>query len=121
MPLLWQHKTDKPVGMAKFDKPTAKGIDFEASLAKVDEPGTLKDRVDEAWQSVKLGLVRAVSIGFRPIEYSFIDNGGVRFVETEVMELSLVTIPANQDARREGQCAPGRSTARRNGKTQATR
>ena len=98
MPLLWQHQTDKPVGTAKFDKPTAKGIDFEASLAKVDEPGTLKDRVDEAWQSVKLGLVRAVSIGFRPIEYSFIDNGGVRFVETEVMELSLVTIPANQDA-----------------------
>jgi HK97 family phage major capsid protein/HK97 family phage prohead protease len=98
MPLLWQHKSDKPVGLATFDKPTAKGIGFEASLAKINEPGTLKDRVDEAWQSLKLGLVRGVSIGFRPIEYSFIDNGGVRFVETEVMELSLVTIPANQDA-----------------------
>jgi HK97 family phage major capsid protein/HK97 family phage prohead protease len=98
MPLLWQHKTDKPVGLATFDKPTKNGIDFEASLAKVSEPGVLKDRIDEAWQSVKAGLVRGVSIGFRPIEYSFIDKGGVRFAETEVLELSLVTVPANQDA-----------------------
>jgi HK97 family phage major capsid protein/HK97 family phage prohead protease len=98
LPLLWQHKSDKPVGLAKFDKPTAKGIDFEATLAKIGEPGALQDRVDEAWQSLKAGLVRGVSIGFRPIEYSFIEKGGVRFSETEVLELSLVTVPANQDA-----------------------
>jgi HK97 family phage major capsid protein/HK97 family phage prohead protease len=99
MPLLWQHKSDKPVGLATFEKPTKAGIEFEASLAKVSEPGALKDRIDEAWQSVKHGLVRGVSIGFRPIEYAFMDKGsGIRFSETEVMELSLVTIPANQDA-----------------------
>lgn len=98
MPLLWQHKSDKPVGLATFDKPTKNGIDFEASLAKIGEPGVLKDRIDEAWQSLKAGLVRGVSIGFRPIEYSFIEKGGVRFSETEVLELSLVTVPANQDA-----------------------
>jgi hypothetical protein len=45
-----------------------------------------------------MGLVRAVSIGFRAIEYAFMDRGGVRFVETEVYELSAVTIPANADA-----------------------
>jgi hypothetical protein len=45
-----------------------------------------------------MGLVRAVSIGFRAIEYAFMDSGGVRFVETEVYELSAVTIPANADA-----------------------
>lgn len=95
---LWQHQHDKPIGSVKFDKPTAKGIEFEATIAKTDEPGTLKDRLDEAWQSIKAGLVRAVSIGFRPIEYSFMDNGGIRFSETEVYELSAVTIPANADA-----------------------
>ena len=98
MPLLWQHKHDKPVGQVRFEKPTKKGIDFTAQLANVTEPGTLKDRVDEAWQSVKHGLVSAVSIGFKALEYSFMDDGGIHFQETEVMELSLVTIPANAEA-----------------------
>jgi HK97 family phage prohead protease len=95
---LWQHRHDQPIGTVKFEKPTAKGIEFEAVIASTDEPGTLKDRLDEAWQSIKAGLVRAVSIGFRPIEYAFMDNGGIRYSETEVYELSAVTIPANADA-----------------------
>jgi HK97 family phage major capsid protein/HK97 family phage prohead protease len=98
MPLLWQHKSDKPVGTVRFDKPTKNGINFEAQIASIDEPGTLKDRLDEAWQSVKLGLVRAVSIGFRSLEHAFMENGGIRFIQSEVMELSLVTIPANAGA-----------------------
>lgn len=97
MPMLWQHIAMLPVGTVEFGTPTKDGVPFEAKLPVIDEPGTLKDRVDEAWQSVKLGLVRAVSIGFRPIEYSYIDGGGVRFVQIEVFELSLVTIPANAD------------------------
>lgn len=96
--LLWQHRADQPVGTVTFDKPTKAGITFEATIAGIDEPGTLKDRLDEAWQSVKTGLVRAVSIGFRALEYSFMDEGGVRFIASEVLELSLVTIPANADA-----------------------
>lgn len=95
---LWQHDAHKPIGTVKFDKPTKDGITFEAEIPIIDEPGTLKDRVDEAWQSIKLGLVRAVSVGFRAIEYSFMDTGGVHFKETEVYELSAVTIPANQQA-----------------------
>jgi len=98
MPLLWQHDHKSPVGTVTFDKPTKTGITFEARLPKVMEAGALRDRIDEAWQSVKLGLVRAVSIGFRAVEYAFMDDGGVRFVKSEVYELSLVTIPANADA-----------------------
>jgi len=100
MPLLWQHKHDKPVGTVNFEKPTKKGVTFEAQLPFIDEPGALKDRVDEAWQSVKAGLVTAVSIGFRAIEneYEIMKNGGIKFLKTEVMELSLVTIPANAGA-----------------------
>jgi HK97 family phage prohead protease len=98
MAFLWQHRHDQPIGQVKFDKPSKNGINFEAEIASTDEPGTLKDRLDEAWQSIKMGLVRAVSIGFRPIEYAFMDNGGIRFSETEVYELSAVTIPANSDA-----------------------
>jgi HK97 family phage major capsid protein/HK97 family phage prohead protease len=99
LPLLWQHEADKPVGLVTFEKPTKKGIAFEARLPKNLEPGKLKERVEEAWQSVKAGLVRAVSIGFRTLEYEIIkDTGGIKFNKSEVMELSLVTIPANADA-----------------------
>jgi HK97 family phage prohead protease len=99
LPFLWQHQHDAPIGTVKFDKPTADGITFTAELPQIEEPGTLKDRVDEAWQSIKLGLVRAVSIGFRAVEYAFIEGtGGIRFTETEVFELSAVTIPANAEA-----------------------
>jgi HK97 family phage prohead protease len=98
MAFLWQHRHDQPIGTVKFENPTEKGIAFEAEIARSDEPGTLKDRLDEAWQSIKAGLVRAVSIGFRPIEYAFMDNGGIKYSETEVYELSAVTIPANADA-----------------------
>jgi uncharacterized protein len=98
MPLLWQHKHDSPVGTVEFAELTDEGIPFRAQLASVEEPGRLKERLDEAWQSVKAKLVRAVSIGFRPLEYAWMDNGGIRYLSWEWLELSLVTIPANSDA-----------------------
>ncbi|MDJ1632684.1 phage major capsid protein [Rhizobium rhizogenes] len=98
MPLLHQHDHTRPVGTVTFDKPTKAGITFEARLPKIDEPQELKERIDTAWGEVKAGLVRGVSIGFRPLEYAWMDEGGIRFLASEVLELSLVTVPANADA-----------------------
>jgi HK97 family phage prohead protease len=98
MPLLWQHRSDMPVGTVKFNKPTKDGITFEARFAKAEKSQTLKDRIDEAWESVKLGLVSAVSIGFRSLEHAVMKDGGYRFIKSEVYELSLVTIPAQAQA-----------------------
>lgn len=100
MPLLWQHQHDKPVGVVEFAQPTKDGIPFEARLPEITEPGVLKDRVDEAWQSVKSGLVTAVSIGFQAIpgQVESLKDGGMRFKEWDWLELSLVTIPANSEA-----------------------
>lgn len=98
LPLLWQHQHDKPVGTVIFDKPTAKGIGFTATLPVIPEAGALKDLVDMAWQSVKAKLVRGVSIGFRSLEHSFTDTGGVKFSAIELLELSLVSVPANASA-----------------------
>jgi len=99
LPLLLFHDAKKPVGVTKFKKPTKDGIEFEATIATVDDPGALKDRVDEAWQSIKAGLVSGVSIGFRAIEEAFNkETNGFRFLRTEVLELSLVTVPANASA-----------------------
>jgi hypothetical protein len=70
-----------------------------AKFAQVSEPGRLKDRLDEAWQSVKAGLVRGLSIGFRSLEDANIkDTFGIRFIKWEWLELSAVTIPANVEA-----------------------
>jgi HK97 family phage major capsid protein/HK97 family phage prohead protease len=96
--LLWQHDSDKPVGLVKFDTPTKDGVTFTAELPVVAEEGALRQRIEEAWQSVKYNLINAVSIGFRALEYAFMDEGGIRFIKTEVYELSLVTIPANASA-----------------------
>lgn len=98
MPLLWQHEHDKPVGHMTFAKPSKDGIPFKGELPKIKEPGRLKDRIDEAIQSLKYKLVAAVSIGFNPIEYSFMDDGGIHFQSWEWLELSLVTIPAQSEA-----------------------
>lgn len=98
IPLLWMHDHSRPVGVVEMGKPTSKGIPFTARLPRIDEPAGLASRIEEAWQSVKSGLVSAVSIGFRPIEYSVMDTGGYRFTETDIYELSLVSVPANAGA-----------------------
>lgn len=97
IPALWQHNHHEPVGHVRLGKATPAGIPFVIRMTRTDEPGTLKDRLDEAWQSVKLKLVKAVSIGFRALEYALMEGGGIRFLKFEILELSLVTIPANAD------------------------
>lgn len=97
IPALWQHNHHEPVGHVQLGKATSKGIPFTIRMVKTDEPGILKDRLDEAWQSVKLQLVKAVSVGFRALEYALMEGGGIRFLKFEILELSLVTVPANAD------------------------
>ena len=99
LPLLWQHNSAEPIGHVLSAKVSKDGITVRAQFAKVAEPGRLKDRLDEAWQSVKHKLVRGLSIGFRSIEHSFMEEGnGIRFLKWDWLELSAVTIPANQEA-----------------------
>lgn len=97
VPLLHQHDHRRPVGTVTFRTPTARGIEFEATLASDLPAGELRDRVDTAWQEVEAGLVRSVSIGFRPIKTTPIATG-TRFDSYELIELSLVTVPANAGA-----------------------
>jgi HK97 family phage major capsid protein/HK97 family phage prohead protease len=98
LPLLLHHDTHKPVGSVTFAAPTVEGLAFEATLPAIAEPGALRDRIDEAWQSIKAGLLAGVSVGFRAIEHAKHTTGGLRFLKTEILELSLVTIPANAGA-----------------------
>lgn len=99
MPLLWQHNHDQPVGHVEFAKPTKDGIPFRARVFSSDAPGETKNLLDKAWENIKLGLVRAVSIGFTIDAYEILPKtGGYRINEWEWLELSLVTIPAQAEA-----------------------
>lgn len=96
IPFLWQHDPESPIGEITSAKVTAKGIEITAKLASIAEPGAAKDLVDKAWQFIKSGLVKGLSIGFRSIDAEQIDNSwGLRFKKWEWLELSAVTIPAN--------------------------
>jgi HK97 family phage prohead protease len=97
-PLLWQHDSDEPIGWVTAARVSDKAIEVDCEVANILEPGNLKDRLDEAWQSIKSGLVRGLSIGFNPIETARIEGTyGMRFIAWELLELSAVTIPANAD------------------------
>ena len=99
IPFLWQHDHSKPIGEVISATVTDKGIEVEVQIAQIYEQGRLKERVDEAWQAIKTGLVKGLSIGFRGKEYNYIDGSyGVHFIEWDWYELSAVTIPANMEA-----------------------
>jgi HK97 family phage major capsid protein/HK97 family phage prohead protease len=99
LPLLWQHDARQPIGKVTAAKVTPDGILITAEIAKIDEPGALKDRIDMAWQSIKADLVRGLSIGFRDLESSYMkDTGSFHFLKWLWLELSAVTIPANAEA-----------------------
>lgn len=94
--LLWGHDSfSPPIGKVKTaivegGKLKAKGVEWVP-----------KDVSPFAWsisEMVRLGFVKAVSVGFNPSKWSYRDDGGVDFEEQELLELSFVSIPANPDA-----------------------
>lgn len=92
-PLLWQHDSHSPVGEVIEAHVEGNKIIVRAQIRKIPEAGAFKDLTDKAWQGVKHGLVRGFSVGFLPVKT--VKN---RFTEWAMRELSLVTIPSNQDA-----------------------
>lgn len=96
--LLWQHNAREPIGWIHSAAVSEAGISVEGEVANLDVPGKLKDRLDEAWQSLAIKLVRGFSIGFRPLESARIgDTYSYRYLSWEWLELSAVTIPMNAD------------------------
>jgi HK97 family phage prohead protease len=98
MPLLWQHDQKQPIGEVFEASVTPQGIAIRARIASLDEPGALRDRLESAWQSIQLKLVRGLSIGWRPIEATPRPKGGLHVKKWLWAETSAVTIPQNTEA-----------------------
>src|SRR5215475_13919814 len=94
IPLLWQHDSHQPIGQVTAAKVTQAGIEIVAKIAK-----GVTDEIDRQWRLIKAGLVPGLSIGFMPIEHEAIPKTkGIRFTKWDWLELSTVTVPANQEA-----------------------
>lgn len=62
-------------------------------------PAGVSAKADEYCGLAKAGVLRAVSVGFDPIESQPNKSGGFDYLKWELMELSLVAVPANPAAR----------------------
>lgn len=99
LPLLAGHDSSKPVGEVTRAVVSSTEIRITARIMSVDSPPSLRDRLDLAWAEIKSGLTKGLSIGFRPLQSEPIKGtGGIRFTAWELLEISLVTIPAHASA-----------------------
>lgn len=95
--ILWQHYSDEPIGMPEHIEETAEGLYIKVRLPKDDT--LVKGRVIP---QIKVGSIRTMSIGFRVIEREIDRDGNRRILKVDLLEVSLVTFPANPLAKIEG-------------------
>ena len=96
VPLLWHHDSQAPIGWVREAQVRDAGIFISGEVARSPKPGALQERLDEAWDTMRMGLVRGLSIGFNPIESTRIQGTySRRYVKWDWLELSAVTVPAN--------------------------
>lgn len=92
--LLWQHENDKPIGIWQEMVEDARGLRVKGQLALETSRGK------EAHALLKMGAINGLSIGFISKAWSYDNETDVRtLTEVDLWEVSLVTFPANQDAR----------------------
>ena len=90
--LLFMHSPYEPVGgVISMDVDDAAGFYIKAFLSKAD-------RVKDYATMVKERILRAFSVGFRPLNASAIEDGKRKITELELWEVSIVSIPSNRDA-----------------------
>ena len=93
--LLYQHKSDMPIGVFDSIKEDDNGLYVKGRLALKTTAGR------DAYELLKMGALDAMSIGFRanPQEISYDKRTQKRNIgEVDLLEISLVTFPMNPQA-----------------------
>jgi HK97 family phage prohead protease len=95
LPVLWQHRTGQPIGVGKIsDQPN--GLLLNGKLVMADPVAR------RAYQHLKAGSVRGLSIGYDPVKVTPRDDGGRDLHEVRLHEISVVTLPMNPAAQVNG-------------------
>lgn len=89
--LLWQHKSDQPIGVWESIEEDEKGLKMKGRLLLSVQQGR------EAWELLKAGALSGLSIGYQTVKEDYKD--GIRYLkEIRLLETSIVTFPANTEA-----------------------
>lgn len=92
--MLWQHETDKPIGVWDEIREDERGLYVKGRLLKEVDKGR------EAMALLRAGAIDSMSIGYRTIEAVPEGDGRVRkLTEIDLFEISLVTFPMLPDAK----------------------
>ena len=92
--MLWHHNPAEPIGVWNQASEDGYGLKVTGTLLK-DEV----QRAAEAYALLKAKAITGLSIGYLPCEYSIDAKTGVRTLhEVDLLEISLVTFPANKKA-----------------------
>lgn len=88
---LWQHNVDEPIGVEQDMRVTDAGLLGTWKISRTT-------RGIDAYELLKDGAVDSLSIGYVPTDFEF-DDAGVRLLKgVDLLEVSLVSIPANDAA-----------------------
>ncbi len=91
--MLMHHDTRRPVGVWLEMKSDAKGLFVKGQLLLATQEGR------DAYELMKVGAIDAMSIGYRTKEDSYDSQSQVRtIVKADLLEVSLVTFPMNEQA-----------------------
>lgn len=91
--LLWQHDTEKPIGIYEHMAEDEHGLQVRGRLL-VDEVPLAR----EAWALLKAGAIGGLSIGYNTVQAEHDNNRILHIKEIDLWEVSLVTFPANEEA-----------------------
>ncbi|MBT0667070.1 HK97 family phage prohead protease [Novosphingobium profundi] len=95
VPVLWQHRSGEPIGVYDTLSEDDTGLRVEGRLL-VDHVSQAK----EAHALMRAGAVTGLSIGYWVRKSSYDEKTGIRtLLELDLVEVSLVTFPANDEAR----------------------
>lgn len=95
MPILWMHDSTKPIGTFHTVIEDEYGLYVEGKLLISDV-----QQAREAHALLKAGAISGMSIGYYLKKYESDKDAGVwNLTEIDLFETSLVTFPANDDAR----------------------
>lgn len=91
--ILWGHDHNEPaIGVSK--KTWIEGTGKKAQLMIQPILHDVTEKARAIKQLVDMGVIRTLSVGFRPLE----SPDGVTFTKNELLEVSMVNVPANSDA-----------------------
>jgi len=91
--LLWQHDMHEPIGKVLGLTEDDRGLHGEFKISRTT-------RGHDAYQLLRDGAIDSMSIGYIPDEQDFDEKSGVRQLKSvELLEISLVSIPMNGEAR----------------------